>query len=54
MWWMAGTEDEIQVSMGGFSVGFCGQYHLLPDGQNVQERNHTVLPYFHSELDGRP
>jgi hypothetical protein len=38
---MAITEVEIMASVGGFSVDFGGQCCLLPDDQNIQERNHT-------------
>jgi hypothetical protein len=49
-----GFEIEISASVDGFSVTFGGQCHPVPDDQNIQKRNRTVSPYFHSELDGRP
>jgi hypothetical protein len=47
-------EAEISASVGGFSVDFGCQCHLLPDDQNIQERNRTIWLYFHGELDEKP
>jgi hypothetical protein len=54
MWQMVRIEIDILASVGGLSVEFGGQCHLLADDQNNQKKNRTVLLYFHGELDGRP
>jgi hypothetical protein len=38
MWQMIRTEVEILASVGGYSVDFGGQRHLIPDDQNIQKR----------------
>jgi hypothetical protein len=55
MRWMDRVEVEISasVTMCGFSVDFGGQCDLLPDDQNIQERNH-IFRLFHGELDRWP
>jgi hypothetical protein len=50
---MVRVEVELSASVGGFLVHFCGQWRPFPNDQNIQERNHTLLVCFHSELDGR-
>jgi hypothetical protein len=39
MWQMVRIETEISASVGGLSLDFGRQCRLLPDHENIQERN---------------